>query len=158
MELREMSLPDLADEFFDCNLPPDDRRAMPKVKRSVKAVGRELVAALPWPFAGPGPLGPNLPTPAGAALGRDLACLADLECQLTGRDARCEDCAFRLDTVPNQCLGTVVTALKCVAEGVAFDCHKTPKLCGGYAAAMKRRGSVTASCSMQGDFDKGGGR
>lgn len=96
---------------------------------------------LPWPFTSdlPGPrTTPNLPTPEGAELGRELARLADSAYASSGRDTRCEDCAFRLGTTPNQCAPTLMDAIKCVAEGVPFNCHVTDRPCGGWVGAREK--------------------
>lgn len=93
----------------------------------------------PWPFIGgartpePGISTPNLPSADGAELGSCLAGFADAEYAATGRDARCEYCAFRLGTRPNQCLATVADALKCVLEHETFFCHIHNQVCEGYA-------------------------
>lgn len=51
---------------------------------------------------------------------------------------KCPTCAFREGTIPNGCLTTVATALKCSMENEPFYCHhKTTnygpqKLCAGW--------------------------
>lgn len=79
---------------------------------------------------------PNIPSLEGSELGRELARLADSEYRRTGRDTRCDDCAFRLGTVPNQCAGTLIDAFKCIVDGITFHCHQTDRPCGGYVAAV----------------------
>jgi hypothetical protein len=72
---------------------------------------------------------PNLPSPEGAALGRELARLVDLaETEQRERFPnmlpRCDDCAGRLGTVPNQCAETLMDLVKCAVESRSFYCHK----------------------------------
>lgn len=107
----------------------------------------------PWPYTmplSPGqPTRPNLPTPEGAALGREVARLAEVEEQTHPElPKRCADCAFRLGTPPNQCAGTLMDALKCAIEGETFYCHlgvpeggEPKRVCGGYVLF---RGSAKA--------------
>ena len=99
------------------------------------------MTSVPWDFsdAGSGPRTvPNLPTEDGAALGREMARLFDAE-----KDApeRCHDCAFRLGTTPNQSAPTLMDALKCVMEGVPFNCHVEEKPCAGYVAFRRAGGA-----------------
>lgn len=108
------------------------------------------MSAVPWEFSydGPGPKVPNLPTPAGEELGREVARLA---APLLVRDAQrtppsvppCNDCAFVAGTLPNRSAPTLMDAIKCVVEVVPFYCHKgvgdegTPKrLCAGWVAMV----------------------
>jgi hypothetical protein len=89
---------------------------------------------------------PNLPTPEGAALGKELARLvapgfAKGRERFPGQLPPCDECAFVEGTVPNRSLATVMDALKCALECVPFYCHKgvtddNPKrLCAGWVAA-----------------------
>ena len=85
-------------------------------------------------------------TPAGKAMGKNAAKLADLgryRLQALGltsvkapllREAMCKTCACRLGTVPNGCLQTQMDLLKAAAEGVPFLCHapRDGKLCLGW--------------------------
>lgn len=69
----------------------------------------------PWPYPDLEsglPLVENTPTRAGAALGREIARLADVaEARLISEQrpipTRCIDCAARLGTLPNQCESTL---------------------------------------------------
>ena len=72
---------------------------------------------------------PNLPTPEGRALGRELV-------RLVGSvpDA-CDDCAFRAGTDPNGCGGTLLDAIACSVNGDPFLCHVHPRVCEGWRAA-----------------------
>ena len=111
---------------------------MAKAKSSSRAQKNLPRRQMPWEYSGaanipaPGKV-PNVPSAEGAEIGEYLAAFADAEYQKTGHDARCEDCAFRLGTYPNQCLATVADALKCVLEGETFDCHVHKQVCEGYA-------------------------
>lgn len=85
-------------------------------------------------------------TPAGKAMGKNAARLADLGRQRLRalglasvkapllREAMCKTCACRLGTVPNGCLQTQMDFLKAAAEGVPFLCHapRDGKLCLGW--------------------------
>lgn len=95
---------------------------------------------LPWQLSEEGNAAsgvPNLPSPEGAALGAELARLADVAAE--GRSValpeRCNDCAARLGTTPNQSAATVMGLLKCAVEGIPFYCHvdEPERLCTGYA-------------------------
>lgn len=86
----------------------------------------------PWDYAlAPAPgsaVVPNPPSSEGAELGRHLARFVDVEdAARTARGEpvlpRCHDCAFSSGSVPNACLPTVMTALKCVLEHEEFSCH-----------------------------------
>lgn len=105
------------------------------------------MTTLPWDYSLPKLDGTdllNVPSAEGAELGEQLARFADMEeprvlAQFPGIKPRCNDCAFRRGTLPNQCLPTVMDALKCVVESSPFYCHKgiqegdEPKrLCGGF--------------------------
>jgi hypothetical protein len=80
---------------------------------------------------------PNVATEEGRALGREVARMADAEYQRTGRDARCETCAFRGgEHIANGSPATLMSAVKCVMEGTPFYCHETERPCGGWTAAM----------------------
>ena len=105
----------------------------------------------PWEFSeapAPGEGTPNLPTPAGRLLGRQLARLCDLEeaKDLEGfpdQLPRCDDCAFRLGTRPNGCAETLMDAVKCIIEIKPFYCHKGVK--EGEAPKHLCRGWLTLS-------------
>lgn len=102
------------------------------------------MTGVPWDYTYPKPGEPvmlNAPTPEGAALGRELARLCDGAEAKASPSARkrCDDCAFRLGTVPNQCPSTLMNAVKCVVERDEFFCHRAldaegePRLvCAGY--------------------------
>lgn len=77
---------------------------------------------------------PNLPTPEGRELGRELARLCDGE--LAGRrDDRCGSCALRAgDHLANGSVETLMSALKCAMEGEPFWCHEHDRACAGWAA------------------------
>ncbi len=90
------------------------------------------------------PLHLNLPTPEGAAMGRELARFADIEeakLSAAGNPVpkRCVDCAARLGTLPNQCESTLLTLIACtMTDGEEFMCHlamsdgEPTKVCRGY--------------------------
>lgn len=105
-------------------------------------------ARLPWAFSEePSPdedAVPNVPTPEGRMLGRELARLCDIEearmrVRFPRLHPRCDDCALRAGTDPNGCPETLMDVVKCIAENVPFYCHKgvrdgEPKrLCAGFA-------------------------
>lgn len=78
---------------------------------------------------------PNGPTELTAALGRELVRL------VLGNEQppdMCRDCAFRLGSEPNQSY-TAFDALKCVVEGIEFECHHgEERRCAGFARAIER--------------------
>lgn len=81
-------------------------------------------------------------TPAGKAMGAQMVRLTEptiLQLAAEGEaDERCKSCAFRLGTVPNGCPQTQSDVLKCVVEGVPFNCHQADragKSCHGWFAA-----------------------
>ncbi|MGW8286396.1 MAG: hypothetical protein ACWGPR_11830 [Candidatus Deferrimicrobiaceae bacterium] len=101
-------------------------------RQALVRVGR----AVPWDHSEPPkpgePTRPNEPSELGAKVGRRLAMLADLaEAEdlerFPNQNPRCNDCAFRLGTLPNQCEETLGDAIKCVVEGQTFYCHKGQK-------------------------------
>lgn len=76
----------------------------------------------------------NRVSPEGKAAGFQMVrmvepAIAYLECE-GEPDERCKSCAFRLNTVPNGCIQTQLDALKCVVEGVPFQCHQSDR--GGH--------------------------
>lgn len=77
---------------------------------------------------------PNLATDEGRELGKHMARLCDVE--LDGKeDRRCATCAFRAgDHLANGSPETLMTAIKCAAEGRPFWCHETDKPCAGWIA------------------------
>lgn len=107
-----------------------------------------MTTTAPWPWIGgadgeerPGYVR-NEPSDLGAEAGSHLARFFDGEFARTGRDARCETCAFRPGTIPNQCGATVLDALKSAIEGVPFQCHETERPCGGWAALAAAKGGA----------------
>ena len=81
-------------------------------------------------------------SPAGRALGEQMARLSDNACEALAKvgeaDERCKSCAFRMGTVPNGCLVTQSDALKAVIEDVPFMCHQANRngaVCHGWFAA-----------------------
>ena len=104
----------------------------------------------PWPHVGgsdietPGAI-PNEATPEGRELGRELARLADVEYARTGRDSRCETCAFRHgEHLANGSVASLMSAVKCVLERTPFYCHETDRPCGGWVAAVDATGTSHA--------------
>lgn len=79
-----------------------------------------------------------VPTPECTELGSHLARFADQEFASTGRDSRCETCAFRAGTLANTSLN-VANAFKFAVEGEPFNCHESDRPCGGWV--MMRRGT-----------------
>jgi hypothetical protein len=77
---------------------------------------------------------PNISTPEGRELGRNMARLCDRE--LAGkRDDRCGTYAFRAgDHIANGSPGTLMSALKCALEGDPFWCHEHDRPCAGWRA------------------------
>jgi hypothetical protein len=98
---------------------------------------------MPWPHieGGDDPVKypvQNVATPEGRELGRELARMADAEFSRTGRDSRCETCAFRLgDHAANGSVAALMSAVKCIAERTPFYCHETDRPCGGWVAAVE---------------------
>jgi len=98
---------------------------------------------MPWPHIDGGddlekyPV-PNVATPEGRELGHEMARLADNEYARTGRDSRCETCAFRGgEHLANGSVATLMSAVKCFAEQTPFYCHETDRPCGGWVAAVE---------------------
>lgn len=87
----------------------------------------------------------NLPSAEGRIAGAKISALCDdAERSKIIARPRCTTCAFRLGTIPNACLATVMDALKCAVEGRPFLCHEKPGfLCAGYVV-MRQRQSFTA--------------
>lgn len=93
---------------------------------------RRARAIAPWDYSEeptPEASHPNLPTPAGRALGLEVARLVDaeearLKIDTPGLHPRCVDCAARAGTLPNGCEETLMDFLKCAIEGRQFNCHK----------------------------------
>jgi hypothetical protein len=80
----------------------------------------------------------NEPTREGFEMGYYMARFADAEESAGGKLAngreRCATCAFRQGTYPNGSVQTQMDALKCVMEGVPFNCHEdTEQPCAGWA-------------------------
>lgn len=101
---------------------------------------------MPWDFSvapEPGKGVPNLPSPEGEALGREIARFAKVEEERQRQRfpnmlPMCDECACRLGTAPNRTATTLMDLVKCTVEHVPFFCHKgvtddNPKrLCAGY--------------------------
>jgi hypothetical protein len=92
------------------------------------------MAKTPWGFSkhvkeGDENVVPNLPTPQGEELGRELARITkkELERQSPGTPPPCDECAFVRGTIPNGCPSTLMDAVKCIVEGEPFYCHKSVK-------------------------------
>jgi hypothetical protein len=83
-------------------------------------------------------------TPEGFELGYYQSKFADAaEARLPLADGRqrCSDCAFRQGTYPNGNPITQMVAIKCIMEGVPFNCHQeTDKPCVGWALLRRERG------------------
>lgn len=104
---------------------------------------------VPWPYSTPPtpgePSRPSEATPEGAALGREVARFADIEAALAPDiPARCDDCAARLGTLPNQCGETLMDLIKCSVEREPFYCHKgvadgaePRRLCSGFLLLVR---------------------
>jgi hypothetical protein len=83
---------------------------------------------------------PNSPSAEGVLAGKELARIFQPAIEsfeaIPDMPHRCKTCAFRLGTIPNQTLPTVMDAVKCIAEKEDFFCHTdTDQLCVGYVAA-----------------------
>lgn len=75
----------------------------------------------------------NAVTAEGRELGAQLARLCDSEAKRTGRDGRCDTCAFRAgDHLANGSPETLMTAFKCAAERTPFWCHEHDRPCAGW--------------------------
>lgn len=103
---------------------------------------------MPWEFIegrdSPAPgFSPVQPCETGIEFGKELARFCDVEYARHGRDVRCEDCAFRLGTLPNQNVGTLANAFKCLVEGEeVFYCHVNKgRPCEGYLM-LRRAGDA----------------
>jgi hypothetical protein len=102
--------------------------------RALRCEGDGLAVTLraPWDFDLPVDDGtdvPNEPSKEGARLGAVLAAAVDRVEPLARRRfpnmlPRCNDCAFRAGTTPNQCMSTQLDVLKCLIEAKPFYCHK----------------------------------
>ena len=73
----------------------------------------------------------NEPTNTGYELGYHISRIFET-CEL--KPERCSTCAFRQGTYPNGCESTLMDAVKCIAEGMPFNCHEENKPCAGYVA------------------------
>lgn len=100
------------------------------LRKSVKSVDKTPLIILTKPE-------PNIPCPKGEALGKEIARLTPIVPDM------CFSCAFRLGTVPNRCLQTLLGAVNSVLDGVPFYCHikhdaeGREKICAGYLSATK---------------------
>jgi hypothetical protein len=86
-------------------------------------------------------LKPNMPTPDGIRAGQELVRLFFPPFAVE-RFQRCTTCAFRLGTIPNGCLSTIIDALECVVKREHFYCHsfkddqgQNSRLCAGWLQA-----------------------
>lgn len=94
----------------------------------------DATRSAPWPFLGTdeqtGLL--NQTSELTAELGSHLARFVEQEIAGGAVDIRCNDCAFRRGTFPNESY-SVADALKCLLENRPFHCHLGgEKVCGGY--------------------------
>ena len=99
---------------------------------------------VPWGFPEPLPEGEigvkQAPTPDSIEMGRHLSRFADQEepamlARMPRQLSRCHGCAFTLGSEANRSPGTLMVALKCVLEGVPFDCHENVgERCAGWLA------------------------
>lgn len=88
-------------------------------------------------------------SPEGKALGEQMArmadsCIAKLAAE-GETDDRCKSCAFRLGTVPNGCIQTLMDAMKAVIEDVPFLCHQADRKgcpCHGWYAVRVQMNRV----------------
>jgi len=87
----------------------------------------------------------NRPSPEGEALGREMARLCDTaepEARLKepSLPPRCASCAFRHGRhLANRSAATQMDAVKCLIEGVEFQCHEPARKgqpCSGWAMMM----------------------
>jgi hypothetical protein len=76
-----------------------------------------------------------------AELGDHLARFVETEFASTGRDTRCETCAFRRGTPANTTVN-VANACKAAMEGEPFWCHETDRPCGGWVALSASKGET----------------
>ena len=83
---------------------------------------------------------PNLPSPQGRALGKELARLCDGEIAKLDEDRRCGTCAFRLGTYPNGCVATLIDALGCALKRQPFMCHESNRPCAGWLSIRSPKG------------------
>lgn len=101
------------------------------------------MAKLPWDYIDgveqptPG-FAPAPVTPETIECGEHLARFFDAEFAKSGRDTRCETCAFRQGTHANTSLN-VANALKCAVEGKPFWCHETERPCGGWVGLQRAK-------------------
>lgn len=111
----------------------------------------------------PPELVPNRPTPEGREMGRNIARLCDqadplFRLRFPGAPERCKTCAFRLGTVPNGCVDTLMDATKALLEGVPFMCHESldggdpTRLCGGYAILQDAAGPNAEPVKLPWDY------
>lgn len=76
---------------------------------------------------------PNETSDEGRELGRHLSRFCDERAEESGRDGRCDTCAFRAgDHLANGSAATLMTALKCAAEREPFWCHEHDRPCAGW--------------------------
>jgi len=115
-----------------------------RIYNTTKIRGLEIMLQPPLDQHG-NPMTRNRATPEGHALGKEMARLCD-ESEPRARlkfpelPPRCHTCAFREGPhVANGSPETLMTALKCVMEGVQFDCHERDRegqICSGYAMLL----------------------
>lgn len=103
------------------------------------------------------PMVRNLPSPEGAKMGAQLARFTDLAVKellvkFPNHQDRCGTCAFRLGTIPNQCVLTVMDALKAVCQQEPFMCHEhVGEPCNGWIILAFKDGaeSKTVKCPWE---------
>lgn len=118
----------------------------------------------PWEFSEDPASGegvPNVRSPEGAALGREIARLCDVEeakQTSTTQLPRCTDCAARLGTLPNENTETQMNFIKCVVEGIPFFCHKgipegdePSRLCAGWVL-LQTSGTLVSKTDREGSL------
>lgn len=103
----------------------------------------------------------NKRTDEGAALGKEMARLCDsaepdARLKVPELPPRCSSCAFRDGPhLANGSPETLMTAIKCVMEGVEFQCHdhnRKDQPCSGWAMMVLSRPDDAKPIKMPWDF------